>query len=330
MALSVTATAPADGATGVDGTTPVVLSTSNPVDLASVAVTVSPPVRGRWGTRPGALVFTPSGAFPPSTRVSIGLSPGTRSVHGATVAHPFSTSFTTAAGSVLRLQQLLAELGYLPLRWTPAAGEPAEPSPEAADRAVFQPPAGAFTWAWSAPPASLVAQWTPGRYTVMVRGAVMAFEADHGLAVDGVAGPQVWAALLNATDRATAPTSQAGYTYALASKGAPETLTVWHNGVLIGATRANTGIPQAPTADGTFPIYERLAAQIMRGTNPDGTRYADPVAWVAYFNGGDAIHYIARSSYGYPQSLGCVEVPYQVAKEIWPYLGIGTLVSVVG
>ncbi|MGH9057582.1 MAG: L,D-transpeptidase [Acidimicrobiales bacterium] len=89
-------------------------------------------------------------------------------------------------------------------------------------------------------------------------------------------------------------------------------------------------MPAAPTEDGTFPVYERLANQIMRGTNPDGTRYADPVAWVAYFNGGDAIHYIARPAYGYPQSLGCVEVPDQVGANTWPYLTIGTLVTVAG
>ena len=47
----------------------------------------------------------------------------------------------------------------------------------------------------------------------------------------------------------------------------------------------------------------------MRGTNPDGGTYADPVQFVAYFNGGDALHYMPRTSYGDPQSLGCVELP---------------------
>lgn len=40
---------------------------------------------------------------------------------------------------------------------------------------------------------------------------------------------------------------------------------------------ANTGIPVAPTADGTFPVYLRYQFQIMRGINPDGSSYADPV-----------------------------------------------------
>jgi hypothetical protein len=91
---------------------------------------------------------------------------------------------------------------------------------------------------------------------------------------------------------------------------------------------ANTGIPAAPTVDGTFPVYEKLPFQIMSGTNPDGSHYADPVEWVSYFNGGDAVHYFSRGSYGYPQSLGCVELPYYSAKRAYPYLPYGTLVTV--
>ena len=49
----------------------------------------------------------------------------------------------------------------------------------------------------------------------------------------------------------------------------------------------------------------------MSGTNPDGSHYADPVTWVSYFNGGDALHQFYRSTYGWPQSLGCVEMTVQ-------------------
>ena len=42
-------------------------------------------------------------------------------------------------------------------------------------------------------------------------------------------------------------------------------------------TLANTGIGVAPTGIGTFPVYEKLPFQIMSGTNPDGSHYADPV-----------------------------------------------------
>jgi lipoprotein-anchoring transpeptidase ErfK/SrfK len=93
---------------------------------------------------------------------------------------------------------------------------------------------------------------------------------------------------------------------------------------------ANTGIPVSPTVDGTFPVYERFRYQIMSGTNPDGSHYADPVSFVSYFNGGDAVHYFPRGSYGSQQSLGCVELPYNAAEHAYPFLTYGSLVTVTG
>jgi hypothetical protein len=49
---------------------------------------------------------------------------------------------------------------------------------------------------------------------------------------------------------------------------------------------------------------------------------------VSYFNGSDAVHYYPRGSYGWPQSLGCVELPYDQAQKAWPFLTYGTLVTV--
>jgi hypothetical protein len=77
-------------------------------------------------------------------------------------------------------------------------------------------------------------------------------------------------------------------------------------------------------------VYLRYRFQIMRGTNPDGSSYADPVEYVAYFDGGDAVHYFPRGSYGSPQSLGCVELPITAAARAWPYLTYGSLVTVAG
>jgi len=48
----------------------------------------------------------------------------------------------------------------------------------------------------------------------------------------------------------------------------------------------------------------------------------------AYFNGGDALHGFVRPGYGYPQSLGCVEMTYSAAATVFPYTPIGTLVDV--
>jgi hypothetical protein len=93
-------------------------------------------------------------------------------------------------------------------------------------------------------------------------------------------------------------------------------------------TLANTGIPQSPTTIGTAPVYLKYYTQIMRGKNPDGTKYADRVYYVSYFRNGEAVHYYDRASYGFPQSLGCVELPWNDAKVAWPYLTYGSLVTV--
>ena len=68
----------------------------------------------------------------------------------------------------------------------------------------------------------------------------------------------------------------------------------------------------------------------MSGKNPDGSTYHDPgIPDVSYFNGGDAIHGFSRSSYGSPQSLGCVELPFPAAAAVFPLTPIGTLVTVL-
>jgi len=170
--------------------------------------------------------------------------------------------------------------------------------------------------------------WAPGVDTAVVRGAITAFEAHVGLPLDGNISAAESADLQGAAADPAAGANGDGYTYAVASEAIPETLTVWHYGVVIDVTAANTGQSTAPTLRGTWPVYERLRAQIMTGTNPGGGHYADPVQWVAYFHNSDAIHYFARASFGTPQSLGCLAVPFAAAAFIWPYLTYGTLVTV--
>jgi len=157
----------------------------------------------------------------------------------------------------------------------------------------------------------------------------MQFEQQSNLAVNGNPSPSVWAALIQAA--ATNNDNQAGYTWTYVTKTPqPEQETIWHNGQIVLQSAVNTGIPQDPTADGNYDVYLRYRNQVMRGTNPNGSHYADPVSWVSYFNGGDALHYFNLVSYGFPQSLGCVEEPYQTAQAAWPYTTIGTLVTIAG
>jgi lipoprotein-anchoring transpeptidase ErfK/SrfK len=121
-----------------------------------------------------------------------------------------------------------------------------------------------------------------------------------------------------------------GYSFALASKATPETLTVWHDGKMVSHGLSNTGTAATPTPDGTYPVYLRNKFQIMRGLTANGTLYADPAHYVSFFHGNYAVHSMVRPSYGHPQSEGCVELPLKEARQVWPYLSYGTLVTVVG
>jgi lipoprotein-anchoring transpeptidase ErfK/SrfK len=156
----------------------------------------------------------------------------------------------------------------------------------------------------------------------------MQFEANNGLTWDGIAGPDVWAALLRAAAHRSINTQP--YDYVYVQTGDPEYLSLWSDGAVIFTTLVNTGIPEAPTALGTYPVYARYVVTTMSGTNPDGSTYSDPgIPWVSYFNGGDALHGFIRAAYGFPQSLGCVEMPFSSAQTLFPYTPIGTLVTIL-
>jgi peptidoglycan hydrolase-like protein with peptidoglycan-binding domain len=320
---------PAEGSTSVDGAADIRVEFSAPLSPHSPMPTLEPAIDGTWQRHGNTAVFVPDTGFKQRTQVTVRVpagSTGVTSTGGGLLDAPVTATFRTGKYSSARLEQLLAQLGYLPLTWSPLSGSPAPLSDTRAQvNAAYKPPAGTYTWQ-SGYPSDLTSLWRPAKPSLILKGAVMAFEADHHLTLDGIIGSQVWRAMFKAV--AAGQMNTHGYTYALASQKLPETLTVWHNGHVIFHNLANTGIPAAPTAVGTDPVYLRYRSQIMRGRNPDGTKYADPVAWVAYFRAGEAVHYFPRYSYGSQQSLGCVELPYQPAKRIWPYLTFGTLVTV--
>jgi len=325
--VSVVSFSPALHTHGVNGADPVSVTFSQPLAADSPMPSLSPSVPGSWKrTSADTVEFVPTQGFPEQTRVRVIVPAGpagVRSAAGGLLATRAVDRFWTGSYSVMRAEQLLAQLGYLPLTWS---GAPVPASDASAQlSAAYDPPSGSFSWD-AGYPSELMDMWAPGQVNEVLTGAVMAFESDHGLALDGVAGPEVWRALLAAV--AAGDDNTHGYSYALASQVPPETLTVWHNGKEIFQSAANTGIAAAPTTVGTAPVYLKYTFQIMRGKNPNGTKYADPVSWVSYFRSGEAVHYFPRASYGYQQSLGCVELPLAQAKFIWPYLTYGTLVTV--
>jgi len=297
--------------------------------LGAVTLTFAEPVSSVLGTRlprlepafPGhwrqvdshTLAFQPSG---------LGFGLGS-TVH--VVLPGDSLIWHVAPGSTLRLQELLARLGYLPVGWRQATDPPSTPAAEVAD--AVRAPQGTFSWRYPGTPASLRTLWKPGSWNVVTQGAVMRFENEHDMATDGVAGPQVWRALIH--DDLAGRRYDAGYSYVFVHETLPQSLSLWHAGRVILTSPGNTGIASAPTAQGTWPVFEHIPVGTMSGTNPDGSHYNDPgIRWISYFHGGDALHEFPRASFGTPQSLGCVELPEGAAAQVWPYTPIGTLVTI--
>ena len=322
--LRVVSTSPSGTAVVAGSTIEVELTTA--LAPNSPMPTLSPSVAGAWAVlSPRLLEYETAGPLVPGATETITVPGGPTGIIGSQGQHMAQTvtsPFTVAPGSVLRLQQLLAELGYLPLSFTPDA-----PVTSPAEEGNAQ--AGSFAWRWSTLPAALTSLWTQGSANVITRGAVMNFEDQNGLTSDGVAGPEVWAALL--ADLQSGKGDANSWNYVLVNKALPETTTVYQNGAPVYSTPANTGVAGAPTVDGTFPVFARYTVTTMSGTNPDGSHYVDPgIPWVSYFNGGDALHGFVRASYGFPQSDGCVEMPPANAAIVFPYTPLGTLVSVEG
>jgi hypothetical protein len=298
--------------------------------LGSARPEVSPRTDGRWRQVDShTLVFVTSGfgaGFATNLRVQLPRAVAVVGRAGRGLRTTRRLEWTVPPGSLLRLQQLLAQAGYLPLDWQPA-GAPVARSPRAELLAAVDPPKGRFGWRYPNSPGELRALWSPARPNEITRGAVMMFEHDHALAVDGLAGARVWHALL--ADAIAGKRRAGGYSYVYVHSSVPQSLTLWHNGHTVLRSPGNTGVPAAPTQLGSFPVFEHIAVGTMSGTNPGGSHYADPgIRYISYFNGGDAIHAFNRASFGTPQSLGRVELPLASAAKVWPYTPIGTLVTV--
>ena len=187
---------------------------------------------------------------------------------------------------------------------------------------------GSFVWRYPKIHGPLRSLWSVGTNNVILQSAVMNFQAVHGLSWNTGMTTETWQLLVQAAAKNQLDPNT--YDYVVVSQGTPESLNLYVNGHLRYITPVNTGVSSAPTSDGTYPVYLRYLVTTMSGTYPGGGHYSDSgIPWVSYFHGGDALHGFLRSQYGFPQSLGCVEMPFANAKHLWPYTPIGTLVSVV-
>jgi hypothetical protein len=231
-------------------------------------------------------------------------------------------------GSTVRMQQLLAQLGYLPLTVHYSGAAPAN-TISAQEVAAGDPPAATASWQYADTPAGLKSEWDGlSNAGVMTQGALMRFQYDRDLEVTGYEDSETWNALFQAVVKGERNTF--GYTFVSVSENLPENLFVWHSGkTVLSGIPVNTGVAGATTETGTWPVFEHAPVVTMSGTNVDGSHYTDPgIKWVSYFHGGDALHEYPRGSYGFPQSNGCVEMDDADAESVYPYTPVGTLVQV--
>ncbi len=330
--LRVVSISPSFGTKNVGGTSPITIRFSAPVLANSAIPVVNPQVAGSWSAKGRLLVFTPLGGYPPDSEITVSIPGGAAGVVGVDGARLNATDtvkFTTEGGSIVRAEQLLAELGYLPVTWHQR--RPIVRTETEFERAVYDAPHGRFVFLGDAPQA-LRALWSPGSMSQIFKSSLVSFDRAENLAPQSGMSSGFWSTLLRVSRRPSVHRNSAGFTYALVNKNVgnnrPETLTIYQDGRVVLESLANTGISASPTEDGTFAVYLRFENQVMSGTSPFGGTYSDPVSWVAYFNGSDAVHYIARSQYGYPQSFGCVELPWTEAERTYGLLQLGALVTV--
>jgi hypothetical protein len=279
----------------------------------------------------------------------------------STLAHASTSRPRLAVPFTIRLEdQFLARLHYLPVTFVPTSSTttttttstttttvPTSTStsttttstttptttttttiPKKSTPTAVQLQSGSFVWRYPALPALLRSQWQVGTSNVVLTGALMNFQNVQGdLATTGTMNSPTWQALVHAV--LVNQWDPSSYDYVLVNKNEPEHLSLYQNDKVTFTTLVNTGVEAAPTVNGTYPVYLRFTTTTMSGIEPDGKPYHDTgIPWVSYFHGGDALHGFIRDSYGWPQSLGCVEMPFADAAALWPHTPIGTLVTV--
>ena len=287
------------------------LAFSRPVAdlLGSGYPQLTPATAGHWRTIDGyTIAFQPAGAgFGIGAHVEVTLPEPLDVIAGARTRSTSTLAWQVPDGSTLRLQQLLAELGYLPLAWQAAAADvPRTVAAEAG--AAGEPPAGSFSWLYANTPSAAARALEAGR--------LGNHDAGGG---DGVR-------VRPRPDRRR-PAGTAGLARASDRRPGREEL----GSRVQLRPRPPEGSADAPALARRHDRHER-EGEHRRSRGPDAARdtcgfRAHPgrdderpepgrqplpgsgIKWISYFNHGEAIHGFNRPTYGFPQSVGCVEAP---------------------
>jgi peptidoglycan hydrolase-like protein with peptidoglycan-binding domain len=313
-----------------NGTAPLRVRLSGVPASFSPNPALRPAVAGTWRRRGKSEFFTPKVALEPCTTYTLTIWAASTATGHSPLGTRRTVPLNVACPSVRGLQQILARLDYLPYeahsidsKRISASGIPTTSSRAALTaKDAFDPPSEAPRARLADAPALEY-----GELDGTTKGALMVFQADHGIEATGTPENATWQALFSASTHDQR--NHEPYTFVTVTESIPETLEVHRGNHVVLSTPANTGVPGAETAQGIFPIFSRLVSTTMTGTDPDGTKYVAPdVPWVNYFNGGDAVHGYPRASYGSPQSNGCVELPIGTAETVFGMLKLGDIVEV--
>jgi peptidoglycan hydrolase-like protein with peptidoglycan-binding domain len=313
----------------VNGTAPLRVRLSGVPASFSPNPAISPTVAGAWTRHGKSELFTPKVALEPCSTYTLTVWASSTATGHSPLAKRRTVPLSVACPSVRGLQQILARLDYLPYEAHSISSKAASASSTGKSSRAALTAKYAFDPPSEAPRARIAdaPALDYGELDGTTKGALMVFQADHGIEATGTPESATWQALFSAAahDRR----NRAPYTFVTVTESIPETLEVHRGSHVVLSTPANTGVAGAETAQGTFPIFSRFTSTTMVGTNPDGSKYSDPgVPWVNYFNGGDAVHGFPRGSYGTPQSNGCVELPISTAETVFGMLKLGDIVEV--
>ena len=123
--LTVTSITPTAHAQTVDGAAPIRVMFSSPLAADSPWPTLSPSIDGAWTkVNSRTFEFRPVSGFTELTHVKVTVPAGpngVRSAKGGRLATPVCSGSGPARTAPCRLEQLLAQLGYLPLTWSAPA-----------------------------------------------------------------------------------------------------------------------------------------------------------------------------------------------------------------
>lgn len=107
-----------------------------------------------------------------------------------------------------------------------------------------------------------------------------------------------------------------------------QTITAYEGDTPVYTSKVSTGTYKHPTVEGTYRVYAKYVKTKMEGGQGTDEYYNIPdVPYTMYFYGSYGLHGAYwHNNFGNPMSHGCVNLPVDVAKWMFEWAPIGTMV----